>query len=90
MAQNVEQLIHFIGTGKHEIRISKIETNCNDQNTNDQNRNITWKTLNSDVVLVIETFGFRIYFEFLISNFEFPDKQKSKNSKACLAPACPG
>jgi hypothetical protein len=37
---------------------------------------MTWKTLNSDVVLVIETFGFTICFEFLISNFEFPDKQK--------------
>jgi len=34
--------------------------------------------------------GFRICFEFLISNFEFPDKQESKNSKACLVPACPG
>jgi len=58
---------------------------------------MTWKTLNSDVVLVIETFGFRILarlrrvnFEFLISNFEFPDKRKNKNSKACLVPACPG
>ena len=51
---------------------------------------MTWKTLNSDVVLVIETFGFRICFEFLISNFEFPDKQKIKNSKACLVMACPG
>jgi hypothetical protein len=60
MAQNVEQLIHFIGTGKHEIRISKFAR-----------------------------LG-RVNFEFLISNFEFPDKQKIKNSKACLAPACPG
>jgi len=48
-----------------------------------------WKTFNSDVVSVIETFEFRICFEFLISNFEFPDKQKIKNSKACLIPACP-
>jgi hypothetical protein len=47
---------------------------------------MTWKTLNSDVVLVIETFGFRILarlgrvnFEFLISNFEFPDKQEITN-----------
>jgi len=46
--------------------------------------------LNPDVVLVIETFGFRTCFEFLISSFEFPDKQKIKNSKACLIPACPG
>jgi hypothetical protein len=58
---------------------------------------MTWKTLNFDVVLVIETFGFRVLarlrrvnFEFLISNFEFPDKQKIKNSKACLVLACPG
>jgi hypothetical protein len=47
--------------------------------------------------LVIETFGFRILarlrrvnFEFLISNFEFPDKQKIENSKAYLVLACPG
>jgi hypothetical protein len=41
-------------------------------------------TLNPSVVLGIETFGFRVCFEFLISNFEFPDRQKIKNSKACL------
>jgi hypothetical protein len=58
---------------------------------------MTWKNLSSDVVLVIETFGFRILarlrrvnFEFLISNFEFPDKQKIENSKAYLVLACPG
>ncbi|MGB2927763.1 MAG: hypothetical protein WBB70_02500, partial [Desulfobacterales bacterium] len=45
-------------------------------NSNDKNRCMTWKTLNFDVVLVIETFGFRICFEFRISNFEFPDKLK--------------
>jgi hypothetical protein len=55
-----------------------------------------WKDLNSDVVLVIKTFGFRILarlrrvnFEFLISNFGFPDKQKIENSKACLVLGCP-
>ena len=42
---------------------------------------MAWKTMNSDVVLVIETFGFRICFEFLISNFEFPDKQNIKTQK---------
>ncbi len=51
---------------------------------------MTCKTLSSDVVLVIETFGFRVCSEFLISNFEFLDKQVIKNSKACLVPACPG
>jgi len=51
---------------------------------------MTWKTLNSDVVLVIETFEFRICFEFLISNFGFPNRQKIKNLKASLIPACPG
>jgi len=51
---------------------------------------MTWKNLSSDVVLVIETFGFRICFEFLISYFEFPDKQKIENSKAYLVLACPG
>jgi len=25
-----------------------------------------------------------------VSSFEFPDKQKIKNSKVCLVPACPG
>jgi hypothetical protein len=48
------------------------------------------KMLSSDVVLAIETFGFRICFEFLISNFELPGKQENKNSKARLVPACPG
>jgi hypothetical protein len=57
-------------------------------NSNDKNRNMTGKTSNPDVVLVIETFGFRICFEFLISNFEFPDKQKINNSKADLVLAC--
>jgi hypothetical protein len=38
--------------------------------------------MNPGVVLVIETFGFRICLAFLISNFEFPDKQKTINSKA--------
>jgi hypothetical protein len=47
---------------------------------------MTWKTLSTNAVLVIETFGFRIRFEFLISDFEFPDKQEIKNSKACLVP----
>ncbi len=51
---------------------------------------MTWKTLNSDVVLIVETFGFRICFEFLISNFEFPDKQKIKYFKVYLVMACPG
>ena len=37
---------------------------------------MTWKTLNFDVVLVIEAFGFRICFEFRNSDFEFPDKLK--------------
>jgi hypothetical protein len=41
------------------------------------------KTLSSDVVLVTETFGFRIC-------FEFPDKQEIKDSEACLIPARPG
>ncbi len=39
---------------------------------------MTWKTLNSDVVLVIETFGFRICFEFLISNFRTSRKLKTQ------------
>ena len=50
---------------------------------------MTWNTLSSDVVLVIETFGFRICFEFRVSGFEFRDKHKIKDSKACLVPACP-
>jgi len=36
---------------------------------NDKNRNMTWKTLNSDVVLVIKTLEFKISFGFLISDF---------------------
>jgi hypothetical protein len=71
------------------VEITKSETKSNDKNSNDKNRNMACKTLSSGVVLVIETFGFRICFEFLISNFEFPDKQEIKNSKARLVPARP-
>jgi len=39
---------------------------------------MAWKTLSSDVVLVIETFGFRICFEFLISNFRISRKSKTQ------------
>ena len=90
MAKKTYQDRQLIEITKYEYRISKYEIKSNYQNSNDKNRNMTWKTLNSDVVLVIETLGFKIRFEFLISNFEFPDKQRIKKSEACLVFACPG
>jgi len=90
LLKKIYQDRQLIEITKSEYRISKYETKSNYQNSNDKNRNMTWKTLNFDVVLVIETFGFRICFEFLISNFEFPDKQKIINPKACSVLACPG
>jgi hypothetical protein len=51
---------------------------------------MTWKTLNSDVVLVIETFGFRILsrrkrvsFEFRISSFR-TSKKLNTQKPACF------
>ena len=90
MAKKTYQDRQLIEITKYEYRISKYEIKSNYQNSNDKNRNMTWKTLQSDVVLVIETLGFKIRFEFLISNFEFPDKQRIKKSEACLVFACPG
>ena len=84
MAKKTYQDRQLIEITKYEYRISKYEIKSNYQNSNDKNRNMTWKTLQSDVVLVIETLGFKICFEFLISNFEFPDKQRIKKSEACL------
>jgi hypothetical protein len=57
-------LTHLSGTGKYETRISKLETNTNDQNINDQNINpqfqnafvLNLEHLDFDIVL---DFGFR-------------------------------
>ena len=57
---------------------------------------MTWKTLKSDVVLVIETFEFRILAciteagEFRVSDFEFTGQTQPLNTKTYLIPACPG
>ena len=68
MWQKIYQDRQLIEITKSEYRISKSETKSNDKNSNDKNRNMACKTLSSDVVLVIETFGFRICFEFWISD----------------------
>jgi hypothetical protein len=63
----LEKIEYLRGFPKSEIRISKLETNSNDQNTNDQNKS----TPLIPGCLGFLTLSFCYYFGFRISCFEF-------------------
>jgi hypothetical protein len=61
-------LIHMSGTGKSEIRISKIETNLNDRNINDQNVKPHYQTV---FVLNFEHSNFEFVSDFVLRISDF-------------------